>query len=73
LQDKPLMPSGVVRFYNDITGYGFIDPDIGTYVLKVSYRDIQMSGYRILNEGQRVHFEIASDSNSIATNVIPLD
>ena len=67
------MPSGVVRFYNDITGYGFIDPDIGTYILKVSYKDIKINGYRLLNEGQRVLFEVASDSNSIAKNVIPLD
>jgi CspA family cold shock protein len=67
------MMSGVVRFYNDIVGYGFIDPDIGTYILKVSYKDIKINGYRLLNEGQRVQFEIASDSNSIAKNVIPLD
>lgn len=67
------MPSGIVRFYNDITGYGFIDPDNGTYVLKFTYRDIEMDGYRILNEGQRVQFEIASGSNCIARNVSPLE
>lgn len=68
------MMSGRVRFFNDIAGFGYIVPDDFSGILKVSYKEIRKIGYKILNEGQRVEFEIAEDSKgSIAVNVVPLE
>ncbi len=52
------MPSGPVKWFNAEKGYGFItQPDGGADVF-VHHTAIQMSGYRLLEEGQAVEFEI---------------
>ncbi len=52
------MPVGVVKWFNAEKGYGFITPDGGGEDLFVHQSEIQMAGYRNLDEGQRVEFEI---------------
>jgi CspA family cold shock protein len=52
------MPTGVVKWFNASRGFGFITSDDGGDVF-VHFRDIQGSGYRTLNEGERVEFEVA--------------
>ena len=52
------MGSGVVKWFNGDKGFGFIVPDDGTKDLFVHQSEIQASGYRTLDEGQRVEFEV---------------
>lgn len=47
---------GVVKWFNNEKGYGFISRD-GADDLFVHYSEIQGNGYRTLEEGQRVEFE----------------
>ena len=52
------LPSGTVKWFNAEKGYGFIaQPDGGEDVF-VHHSAIQMNGYRTLEEGQPVEFEL---------------
>jgi CspA family cold shock protein len=51
------MPDGVVKWFSAEKGYGFITPDGGGKDLFVHFSEIQGSGYKSLEEGQRVTFE----------------
>ena len=51
------MPSGTVKFFNNEKGYGFISRDDGDDVF-VHYSNIAGDGYKSLEEGQAVDFEI---------------
>lgn len=50
---------GTVKWFNDSKGYGFIEQEDGRDVF-VHYSAIQNSGFKSLNEGQRVQFEVTS-------------
>jgi len=50
---------GTVKWFNGEKGYGFISREAGPDVF-VHYSAIQMDGYRTLEEGQRVEFEVGS-------------
>ena len=52
------MAQGSVKWFNAEKGYGFIAVDEGADVF-VHYSAIQMDGFRSLEEGQRVEFEIS--------------
>lgn len=52
------MASGTVKWFNPEKGYGFITPDEGGKDLFVHYSAIQSDGFKTLNEGQRVEFEV---------------
>ncbi|MDQ6615504.1 MAG: cold shock domain-containing protein [Actinomycetota bacterium] len=52
------MTQGTVKFFNSEKGYGFISRDQGDDVF-VHYSNIQGGGYRSLEEGQRVEFDVA--------------
>jgi CspA family cold shock protein len=51
------MPEGTVKWFNDAKGFGFIQSDDGGDVF-VHQSEIQTEGYRSLNEGARVAFEL---------------
>lgn len=51
------MPQGTVKFFNAEKGYGFISVE-GQDDVFVHYSNIEGSGYRSLDEGQQVEFEI---------------
>ncbi len=60
---------GRVKWFNNSKGYGFIGRDDGPDVF-VHYTAIVGEGYRTLNEGDAVEFEIVQDSKgSQAANV----
>ncbi|HLO67787.1 MAG TPA: cold-shock protein [Holophaga sp.] len=51
------MAQGTVKWFNAEKGFGFITPDGGGADLFVHHTAIQMSGFKTLDEGQRVNFE----------------
>jgi CspA family cold shock protein len=53
--------TGVVEFFKDDKGYGFIRPDGGGKDVFVHHSVIQMDGFKSLKRGDRVEFEITDD------------
>lgn len=52
------MAQGTVKWFNADMGFGFITPEDGSADVFVHYSEIQGSGFRTLDENQRVEFEI---------------
>jgi cold shock protein len=52
------MATGTVKFFNAEKGFGFISREQGDDVF-VHYSNIQASGYKSLDEGQQVEFDVA--------------
>ncbi|MEX2532990.1 MAG: cold-shock protein [Nitriliruptoraceae bacterium] len=52
------MPEGTVKWFNADKGYGFIQPDSGGEDLFVHFSAIMVDGYKSLDEGQKVEFEV---------------
>ena len=52
------MPEGVVKWFSSEKGYGFITPDDGGKDVFVHFSAIAGSGFRNLEEGQRVSFDV---------------
>ncbi|GGS87476.1 MULTISPECIES: cold-shock protein [Planobispora] len=52
------MAQGTVKWFNAEKGFGFIAPDGGAPDVFVHFSEIVGSGYRSLEDGQRVEFEI---------------
>ena len=52
------MPSGIVKWFNNAKGYGFVTPDSGDEDVFVHFSAIEMDGYKTLKEGQAVEFDI---------------
>jgi CspA family cold shock protein len=52
------MAQGTVKWFNAEKGFGFIAQEGGGPDVFVHYSAIQMNGYRVLEEAQRVEFEI---------------
>jgi CspA family cold shock protein len=52
------MAEGTVKWFNGDKGFGFIAPDGGADDVFVHYSEIEGSGYKSLQENQRVQFEI---------------
>ena len=52
------MAPGIVKWFNNAKGYGFVTPDDGEQDVFVHFSAIDMEGYRTLKEGQRVEFEV---------------
>jgi CspA family cold shock protein len=66
------MANGVVKWFNDKKGYGFIEKEEGGDVF-VHYSAINMGGYKSLSEGDRVSFEIENgDKGPAAANVVKI-
>ncbi len=49
--------NGVVKWFNNAKGFGFIEPEGGGDDIFVHYSSIKSDGYRSLNEGQTVTYE----------------
>ncbi len=66
------MVKGTVKWFNATKGYGFISTENGEDVF-VHYSAIQQDGFKTLEEGQQVEFEIVQgEKGPQATNVVKL-
>jgi len=66
------MSFGTVKWFNDAKGFGFIAPEDGSADVFVHYSAIAAKGFRSLQEGQRVSFEVVQGpKGSQASNVTP--
>jgi len=67
------MATGTVKWFNSEKGYGFIAPDAGGPDVFAHYSVIDGSGYKSLDENQKVEFESeAGAKGPQATSVRPL-
>lgn len=57
------MAAGTVKSFDSEKGFGYISPEGGGPDLFVHYSDIQATGFRTLEEGQRVEFEVGLGKN----------
>lgn len=63
------MGRGVVKWFNNQKGYGFITDDNGEDVF-VHYTAIKMEGYKVINEGAKVEFDVVQgEKGAQAQNV----
>ena len=64
------MATGVVKWFNDQKGYGFVTPDGGGKDVFVHHSGIEAEGFKSLKEGDKVEFEITqSQKGEQATKV----
>ncbi len=68
------MAIGTVKWFSNSKGYGFISPDEGGEDVFAHFSAIQMDGYKTLNEGQKVQFEITEGPKGLqAANITAAD
>ena len=63
------MTQGTVKWFNPTKGYGFIAPATGGKDVFVHISAVQKAGFRNLNEGQLVDFEIEEQQNGRAAAI----
>lgn len=55
------MATGTVKWFNSTKGYGFIQPDAGGSDVFVHISAVEKAGWRGLNEGQKVSYELTTE------------
>ena len=65
------METGIVKWFNETKGYGFIKPDSGAEDVFVHISAVRNAGMQTLHENQRISFEIEAGTGgkSSATNL----
>ncbi len=68
------MPTGTVKWFNNRKGYGFVVPDEQVEEdVFIHYSSIEMEGFKTLNEGQKINFELSDGPKGLhATNITDL-
>ncbi len=66
------MATGKIKWFNNAKGFGFIAPQDGGADVFVHFSAIQADGYRTLNEGQDVTYDVEQGPKGLqAVNVVP--
>jgi CspA family cold shock protein len=60
---------GTVKWFNADKGYGFITPEDGDDLF-VHYSEIQSDGFRSLNEGDQVEFEVTEGRKGLQASAV---
>ncbi|WP_110651011.1 cold-shock protein [Salinicola peritrichatus] len=64
------MATGTVKWFNDTKGYGFISPDDGGDDLFAHFSEIQAEGFKTLQDGQKVTFDVTQGKKGLqAANI----
>jgi CspA family cold shock protein len=67
------MAFGMVKWFNDAKGFGFIEPEGGGADVFAHVSAIQMEGFRTLKQGGRVSYELVQGpKGSLAQNITPV-
>lgn len=67
------MPVGTVKFFNTQKGFGFIQPDDGSADVFAHFSAIESTGFKSLEENQRVEFDTQPGRKGMqAANIKPL-
>ena len=67
------MATGIVKWFNDAKGFGFITPDGGGEDLFAHFSAIKTEGFKTLRENQRVSYDEATGpKGKQAANIVPL-
>ncbi|AXY42087.1 cold-shock protein [Halomonas alkalicola] len=66
------MATGTVKWFNDTKGYGFISPDDGGDDLFAHFSEIQAEGFKTLQDGQKVTFEVTQGKKGLQASNIRL-
>jgi CspA family cold shock protein len=65
------MANGVVKWFSDKKGFGFIEQEEGRGDIFVHFSSIQAEGFKTLSEGDRVTFDVEqTDRGPAAANVV---
>lgn len=60
------MITGTVKWFDSAKGFGFIKPDDGSKDVFVHFKEIQGTGYKTLNENDKVEFKVARGDKGLA-------
>ncbi len=65
------MAVGIVKWFNDVKGFGFIEPEGGGEDVFAHFSAIQMEGFRTLKQGSTVTFEMVDGpKGKLAANIV---
>lgn len=67
------MPVGTVKWFNESKGFGFIAPSEGGDDVFVHFSAISASGFRTLNEGQAVKFDVERGPKGLQARNVTLE
>jgi cold shock CspA family protein len=68
------MPNGTVKWFNDAKGFGFISPEDGSADVFAHFSAINSKGFRSLQEGQRVSYDVTQGPKGAqASNITPVE
>lgn len=67
------MATGIVKWFSDAKGFGFIEPEGGGSDVFAHFSAVQMDGFRTLRQGTRVSFDLVQGpKGDLAQNIRPV-